>query len=68
MKSAMGGMNAMEVIFLAFVGLIVIGAALYSIIWRAVRHGINQSLIGKYLEENHGIKEIVGDEDLFDRK
>lgn len=57
----------MEVIFLAFVGLIVAGAILYSIIWRAVRHGINKSFIGKYLEEKHGIKEIEGDEDLFDR-
>ncbi|MCA1060273.1 hypothetical protein LCL96_15145 [Rossellomorea aquimaris] len=53
----------MEVIFLAFLRFIVFGAVLYSIIWRAVRHGINQSLIGKYLEEKHGMKEIEGDED-----
>ncbi|WP_226672076.1 hypothetical protein [Rossellomorea aquimaris] len=58
----------MEVIFLAFLGVMIVGAALYSIIWRAVRHGINQSLIGKYLEEKHGIKEIEEDEDLFERK
>ncbi|MDX8344508.1 hypothetical protein [Rossellomorea sp. YZS02] len=57
----------MEVIFLAFVGLIVAGAILYSIIWRAVRHGINRSLIGTFFEEKHGMKEIEGDEDLFDQ-
>jgi hypothetical protein len=60
--------NAVEVIFLAFLGVIIVGAVLYSIIWRAVRHGINQSIIGKFLEEKHGIKDIVGDDDLFDRK
>ncbi|MFI8577662.1 hypothetical protein ACIGEL_18280 [Rossellomorea aquimaris] len=40
----------------------------YLIIERAVRDGINNSSIGQFLEEKHGIKEPQGDEDLCDDK
>ncbi|MDX8342629.1 hypothetical protein [Rossellomorea sp. YZS02] len=51
--------------------LIILGALVglslfYMIIERAVRDGINSSVIGSYLEEKHEIKERQGDEDLFD--
>ncbi|MCR8849358.1 hypothetical protein NQ095_13130 [Rossellomorea sp. SC111] len=38
----------------------------YMIIERAVRDGINNSIIGRYLEEKHEVKEPQGDEDLYD--
>jgi hypothetical protein len=40
----------------------------YMIIERAVRDGINNSVIGRYFEKKHGIKEPERDEDLFDEK
>jgi hypothetical protein len=51
--------------------LIILGALIglslfYMIIERAVRDGINNSVIGRYLYEKHGVKERQGDEDLFD--
>ncbi|MCA0149885.1 MULTISPECIES: hypothetical protein [Rossellomorea] len=51
--------------------LIILGALFgilffYMIIERAVRDGINNSVIGQYLDKKHGIKEPQGDEDLYD--
>lgn len=53
------------------IALIILGSLFgllffYMIIERAVRDGINNSAIGQYLDERHGIKEPQGDEDLYD--
>ncbi|WP_044338595.1 hypothetical protein [Rossellomorea aquimaris] len=55
-------------IFIIVTLLIIFLFILYIIIERAMREGINNSIIGRYLEEKHGIKEPQGDEDLFDDK
>ncbi|MGM0751882.1 MAG: hypothetical protein ACQET6_08105 [Bacillota bacterium] len=55
-------------LFIVVTLLIIFLFILYIIIERAIREGINNSIIGRYLEEKHGIKEPQGDEDLFDDK
>ncbi|MFI8684547.1 hypothetical protein [Rossellomorea sp. NPDC077527] len=46
---------------------IILGLSLfYMIIERAVRDGINNSVIGHYFDEKQGIKEPDGDEELID--
>ncbi|MGF3104418.1 hypothetical protein [Rossellomorea sp. DUT-2] len=57
----------MEIPFI-ILGALVSLLIFYMIIERAVRDGINNSSIGRYLEEKHGMKEPQGDEDLFDDK
>lgn len=61
-------MNGLElfIIFISVIILIVFLFIFYIIVERAVREGINNSVIGRYLDEKHGIKERQGDEDLFD--
>ncbi|PFG03530.1 hypothetical protein [Bacillus sp. es.034] len=54
------------IIFISVILLIVFLFIFYIIVERAVREGINNSVIGRYLEEKHGIKEPQGDEDLYD--
>lgn len=54
------------IIFISVIILIVFLFIFYIIVERAVREGINNSVIGRYLEEKHGIKEQRGDEDLYD--
>jgi hypothetical protein len=62
--------KAMELffVFISIIVLIIFLFIFYIIIERAVREGINNSLIGRFLEEKHGIKEPQGDEDLFEDK
>ncbi|MGG1631826.1 hypothetical protein [Rossellomorea sp. NRS-1567] len=55
-------------IFISVIVLILLLFIFYIIVERAIRDGINNSVIGRYLEEKHGIKEPQGDEDLFDEK
>ncbi|WRP07213.1 hypothetical protein U9J35_03340 [Rossellomorea aquimaris] len=57
----------MEIPFM-ILGALVSLLIFYLVIERAVRDGINNSSIGKFLEDKHGIKEPQGDEDLFDEK
>lgn len=55
-------------IFISVIVLIVILFIFYIVIERAVREGINNSVIGQFLEKKYGIKEPQGDEDLFEDK
>lgn len=57
----------MEIPFM-ILGALVTLLIFYLVIERAVRDGINNSSIGQFLEEKHGIKEPQGDEDLFEEK
>jgi hypothetical protein len=57
----------MEIPFM-ILGALISLLIFYLIIERAVRDGINNSSIGQFLEEKHGIKEPEEDEDLFDEK
>ncbi|MGE6753508.1 hypothetical protein ACQKFO_08645 [Rossellomorea sp. NPDC071047] len=57
----------MEIPFM-ILGALVTLLIFYLVIERAVRDGINNSSIGQFLEEKHGIKEPQGDEDLYDEK
>ncbi|MGM0828815.1 MAG: hypothetical protein ACQEWF_14660 [Bacillota bacterium] len=57
----------MEIPFM-ILGALISLLIFYLIIERAVRDGINNSSIGQFLEEKHGIKEPQEDEDLFDEK
>ncbi|MCA1060155.1 hypothetical protein LCL96_14550 [Rossellomorea aquimaris] len=54
------------IIFVSVIVLIVFLFIFYIIVERAVRDGINNSVIGRYLEEKHGIKDPQGDENLND--
>ena len=54
------------IIFVSVIVLIVFLFIFYIIVERAVRDGINNSVIGRFLEEKHAIKEPQGDEDLYD--
>ncbi|KAB8135744.1 hypothetical protein F9U64_10745 [Gracilibacillus oryzae] len=54
----------MENIMINIIIFIVILFILYIIIETAVRRGINSSVIGQYLEKEHGIKERTS---LYDR-
>lgn len=53
----------MKLEILLLLGVLITLGVFYGLVWRAVKRGINQSVIGTYLKEKHGIEEIVGDED-----